>query len=159
MVSTGSRLIRESSLRTRSEVEQETQCASGLEHDLVTDDAELADQTLLGHGLDVLALRIAHIVESRPSSVDLYMRRQASIGGRERDNDNDAGPAFIQQISGNDERRAPARLLPADRIAEVDQPHLAAVSAHDERSLRVPLSILRSASISCHALGSARSTS
>ena len=49
--------------QSRSEIEQETHCASGLEHDLVTGHAQSGDQTLLRHGLDVLALRVAHLVE------------------------------------------------------------------------------------------------
>ena len=46
-----------------SELEQESQSPANRERDGVGHRAESCDQTLLGHGLDVLALRVAQIVQ------------------------------------------------------------------------------------------------
>jgi len=57
-----------------SEVEQEVQHARDLKHDFVIDGAEASEQSLLGDGLELLALGIAQVVEPRAVGIDLNMR-------------------------------------------------------------------------------------
>jgi hypothetical protein len=94
--------------RRWSDVEQQAQGAADIERDGVTHGAKSCDQPLLGDGLDVLAFRVADLVEPRAIWLDLDVGRQASMRGRSRDDDHDAGVALVQLISGNHDGRPAA---------------------------------------------------
>jgi hypothetical protein len=103
-----------------SEVEQKAQRTADLERDLSAHSSESSNQALHGNGLNVLALRVAHLVEAGTAPIYLYMRRQVTPPGCDRDHDHDAGATIVQRIGRHDQGGSPACLLSPDGITEVD---------------------------------------
>lgn len=119
---------------TRSEVEQEPEGLGNCKQGLVAGRTEAGNQALLRYRLDVLAFRVARLVEPRFPRFDLDMgRKLASSRGAGNDND-DAGGTLVQAICGDHHAGSSACLLGSDGFTEVDQPHLAAARRHADRS-------------------------
>jgi|GEM_PF-4754552 hypothetical protein len=111
-------------LKWKLEIEQKREDAPDLEDGLLGYLPEARDQSVFRDGFHVLALRVAHSIETGHSGLDLDVRGEVSAGRRGRYDDHDASSALVECIGRDHYCRPAPRLLSPGRFPEVDYPRL-----------------------------------